>query len=116
MKCPECNDGIMVLRQSEFGKFYGCSNFPNCTARHGAHQDTGEPLGVPGNERTRHARIRAHAIFDRLWKGDESFMNRPAAYEWLQKHGPRSHIGEMSESECQLLIKKLIESFPECKL
>lgn len=28
-KCPRCG-GNLVLRESEFGKFYGCSNFPKC--------------------------------------------------------------------------------------
>lgn len=27
--CPQCG-GIMVLRESKFGKFYGCSNYPLC--------------------------------------------------------------------------------------
>ena len=29
IKCSNCG-GIMILRQSEYGFFYGCSNFPNC--------------------------------------------------------------------------------------
>jgi DNA helicase-4 len=28
-KCPECEDGYLVLREG-YSKFYGCSNYPNC--------------------------------------------------------------------------------------
>lgn len=28
-KCPEC-DGFLVERKSEYGSFYGCSNYPKC--------------------------------------------------------------------------------------
>ena len=28
-KCPCCS-GKLVLRKSEYGEFYGCSNYPNC--------------------------------------------------------------------------------------
>ena len=37
---------IMVLRNSKYGLFYGCSTYPNCKASHGAHKD-GKPLGTP---------------------------------------------------------------------
>jgi DNA topoisomerase I len=29
-KCPECEDGVFVLRQGRFGKFLACSNYPKC--------------------------------------------------------------------------------------
>ncbi len=29
-KCPNCSDGIMVLKQGRFGKFLACSNYPKC--------------------------------------------------------------------------------------
>lgn len=28
--CEECSDGIMVIRSSEYGKFKGCTNYPDC--------------------------------------------------------------------------------------
>jgi DNA topoisomerase-1 len=28
--CPNCEDGIFVLRQGRFGKFLACSNYPKC--------------------------------------------------------------------------------------
>ena len=30
IKCPKCERN-MVLRESEYGKFYGCSTYPACT-------------------------------------------------------------------------------------
>lgn len=29
-KCPWCINGYLVKRESEYGKLYGCSNYPNC--------------------------------------------------------------------------------------
>ena len=28
-RCPKCN-GMLMRRLGKFGKFWGCSNFPNC--------------------------------------------------------------------------------------
>lgn len=67
IRCPECS-GLMRLRNSRFGPFYGCENFPDCRATHGAHPD-GRPLGTPANSETKRARIAAHAAFDGLWAG-----------------------------------------------
>ena len=29
-KCPKCEDGLLVLRTSIYGKFLGCRNYPKC--------------------------------------------------------------------------------------
>lgn len=29
--CPDCSTGVVVVRQSQYGKFLGCSQFPDCT-------------------------------------------------------------------------------------
>ena len=29
-KCPNCVDGVFILRQGRFGKFLACSNYPKC--------------------------------------------------------------------------------------
>ena len=29
-KCPWCKTGYLIKRESEYGKFYGCSNYPKC--------------------------------------------------------------------------------------
>ncbi len=28
--CPQCGKGNLVLREGKYGKFYGCSDYPNC--------------------------------------------------------------------------------------
>ena len=28
--CPKCNKGTLVLRQGQYGKFFGCTNYPEC--------------------------------------------------------------------------------------
>lgn len=28
--CPKCNIGVIVFRASQYGKFYGCSDFSKC--------------------------------------------------------------------------------------
>lgn len=58
----------MMLRNSRYGLFWGCSRFPECRSTHGAHPD-GRPLGKPATAEVKQARIAAHAAFDRLWKG-----------------------------------------------
>ena len=29
-KCPMCEDGYLVKRESKYGEFFGCSNYPKC--------------------------------------------------------------------------------------
>ena len=31
-ECPECDDGTLVIKNSRYGQFYGCTNFPKCKA------------------------------------------------------------------------------------
>jgi len=39
--CPRCGDGYLVLREGKYGRFYGCSNYPECNyikQEHGKRQ------------------------------------------------------------------------------
>ncbi|HXI01805.1 MAG TPA: zinc-finger-containing protein, partial [Candidatus Saccharimonadales bacterium] len=87
-------------------RFYGCSRFPHCRGTHGAHQETGEPLGIPGDRATKDARIRAHAAFDPLWK--DGSMRRNDAYYWLSRALgiPRKdvHIGLFDTETCERVV------------
>jgi ssDNA-binding Zn-finger/Zn-ribbon topoisomerase 1 len=107
-KCGECGSP-MILRESRYGKFWGCSRFPQCKGTHGAHQADGRPLGTPADKETKAARIKAHAAFDMLWKGRE--MSRTDAYRWMgeaMKLPPEQrHIGEFTTEQCVLLIALL---------
>ncbi len=83
LKCPECG-ARMTLRESSLFKdkkgnntlWYQCTE---CPSRHGAHPD-GSPLGFPADKKTQQARIRAHKVFDKLWK--EMGMSRTGAYKY----------------------------------
>lgn len=130
LQCPEegC-DGTLGLRESRHGPFYGCNRYPECKATHGAHPD-GSPLGVPADERTRKARMRAHREFDRLWKNAPQFYSiqeeqgtpergraiqriqraaRPRAYRWLADRLSMDvddcHVGMMDEFTCELVVR-----------
>lgn len=101
--CPDCGS-LMVLRDGQYGKFWGCSQFPKCEGAHSAHPD-GTPLGIPANKETKNARIQAHAEFDRLWRNGP--LSRRQAYRWLQGLPLPDHIAEMSKDECAALIEEV---------
>jgi ssDNA-binding Zn-finger/Zn-ribbon topoisomerase 1 len=111
--CPECGE-FMILRESKYGLFYGCTGFPECVAAHGAHKD-GRPLGTPADKKTKQARIRAHDVFDQLWK--DRHMSRNAAYEWMQDamglSEDEAHIGKFTEEQCDELELKVGEFLEE---
>jgi ssDNA-binding Zn-finger/Zn-ribbon topoisomerase 1 len=100
--CGDCG-APMVLRRSAMGPFWGCTRWPACPGKHGAHPD-GRPKGVPGDAATRAARIRAHEAFDPLWKGGE--LTRRQAYSWLAKAMGKSpiHIGELGAEDCERVV------------
>jgi ssDNA-binding Zn-finger/Zn-ribbon topoisomerase 1 len=99
-KCGECG-ALMRLRDSRFGKFWGCINFPACRGTHGAHPN-GRPMGKPANKTTKEARIKTHEIFDQLWK--KYGMSRSQAYAWLVSVTGIRHIGEATEAECESVM------------
>lgn len=117
--CPDCGAPMrlrIATKSGLVGKlFYGCSTYPKCTLTHGAHPD-GAPYGLPGNAATRAARVRAHAVFEALWKGDEAIMRRGAAYGWLEEalqlQRGAGHIGAFDEAQCERLMAVVDEQRP----
>ena len=113
-KCPECGADMVLRSTTKFTykksgaprKFWGCSRWPHCNGIHGAHPD-GRPLGIPGNQATKEARIRAHAIFDKLWKGTTT--SRTSAYRWLEfelgLQPGTAHIGAFDIAMCEKVIE-----------
>lgn len=67
-------------------------------------------MGFPADRATRQARVRAHYVFDALWKTGR--MSRDRAYVVLQKIMRKSeedaHIGKLTREECERLIKELV--------
>ena len=115
MQCPECGSE-MILRQTnkfkykngEPRKFYGCSKWPNCKGTHGADPQ-GNPLGIPGDHETKKMRIKAHDIFESLWKTKSTFLTKGEAYNWLAgRMGIANidcHIGRFDKEQCEKVIK-----------
>ena len=128
LDCPECG-GTMRLKPSRYGLFFGCSNFPQCRATHGAHPD-GRPLGTPAKLETKRARMAAHEIFDGLWMGalamyDLDHPSKPSrdrkrtrrkilrvarrrAYDWLAERlglpDDECHIGSFDLETCRRVV------------
>ncbi len=109
MKCPECG-AEMVLRNSRYGKFYGCSRFPLCRATHGAHPD-GKPLGTPANKELKLRRMEAHRALEKHFGKWETMTrkDKKSMYKWLKKNTRTGHVGSMNEQDIQDLLKLLKE-------
>lgn len=130
MECPEDGcDGSLELRESKHGLFYGCTEWPDCDATHGAHPD-GRPLGVPADKPTKRARMRAHEAFDPLWRNAPQHYDirdevgtpehgeavrkiqkvaRVRCYRWLahrlRMDVDECHIGMFDAFTCELVVK-----------
>lgn len=107
INCAECGK-LMELRPSRYGLFYGCTGYPACNGTHGAHPD-GQPLGTPASKEVKLLRMRAHELFDKMWKEDG--LTRKQSYRWLQDAmqmtQEEAHIGKFGKEECQRLIRVL---------
>lgn len=113
IRCPECGARMVLRETAKFRypnsgsprRFYGCSNYPECKATHGAHPD-GRPLGVPGDAATKQARIRAHNAF--FLYCEKHGLSRGEGYEWLQKSlgmaANECHIGRFDAETCEIVV------------
>lgn len=113
--CPECG-AAMVLRDSKHGLFYGCRSYPRCQSTHGAHQATGQPLGIPADKATKLERTATHALFERLWEGADAPFTRQDAYRWmaamLDLSKDEAHIGRFDVVMCQRLRALVVARYP----
>lgn len=111
-KCIECGgspkavmgDKIYPGRPDLHGKqFWLCQ----CGAYVGSHQRTGKPLGSPAGPVTRTARMKAHDVFDKIWRNKE--MGRHKAYRWLAKQMgiavAQCHIGFMTAQQALQVVE-----------
>ncbi len=87
---------------------YVCDRYPRCDAYVSAHRDTKRPMGTLANSELRNKRIRAHKVFDRVWKS--GLMTKWQAYKWLQAtfglDEDEAHIAMFSEYMCERLIRE----------
>lgn len=101
---------LYKTKDGRLRKFYGCANYPDCKATHGAHPD-GRPLGIPANQETKAMRIKIHKICEQIW-GDWTKISKRqknAMYLWLKANAPKEHIAEMNMEELLATEKLLIQ-------
>lgn len=115
LECGDCGAKMVLRKSHKYNTpFYGCSRYPDCDGKHGARAD-GSPKGIPGNKATRVARIRAHTIFDQIWK-ERLVQRRSDAYGWLRKamrlSHKEGHIARFTEAQCEELIRLCYQHFP----
>ena len=80
-----------------------------CDMQVGCHPHSVIPLGTLADKETRSARMKAHNIFDPLWRDLNLFPSRKSAYMWLSiflKIGYRDcHIGLFNAKQCEKVIR-----------
>lgn len=109
MKCPYCKKEALwtsndVVYGRKYGKSFMCYYCRDCDAYVGCHQNSKRPLGTMANKELRQYRIKAHAVFDPLWR--EKVMSRKSAYRFLERYfGKFIHIGESDIETCKQIIK-----------
>lgn len=110
--CPKHKEPMKLRRTYKYTYadgspkwFYYCRHWPFCTISVSAHPD-GEPMGDPGDERTKAARAILHMMFDPLWQCGA--VTRDDAYAWLVSVTGLSpeecHIGKFNEEMCLIII------------
>ena len=115
MRCPYCGSAMTLRPASDVytdyegdRQMYVCNRFPLCSTYVGTHPGTKVPLGIPANGDLRNMRIRAHQVFDLIWK--RGIMTRDQAYRWFADSFclrlQDAHIGQCSEYQCRELIRK----------
>lgn len=118
MRCPYCGSAMTLRPASDVygntqtdGWLYVCNSYPRCDAYVGTHPGTKTPLGMPADGHLRNLRIRAHKVFDQIWRN--GVMSRNQAYRWMADLFciplRDAHIGSFSEYRCTALIRKCEE-------
>ena len=115
IRCPYCGS-TAILKDASYvygpnaysGKVYVCSHYPACDSYVGVHPGTRLPKGTLANRALRKKRIRAHQVFDQIWK--QEILSKPDAYRWLADkfclETRQAHIGKFSDYMCDQLIKE----------
>lgn len=112
--CPYCGaaavlrDSIVIYRVRSYGMIWIC--FP-CNAYVGCHKNSKDhaPLGRLANAELREWKMKAHAVFDPLWK--TGTMKRKEAYKHLAGllgiSPGDTHIGMFDVDMCKKVIEVL---------
>lgn len=108
MICPKCNkEAPWVENKEKYGKNYGksymCYFCKPCGTYVGCHNNTRKPLGTMADKELMQWRMKAHKVFDPLWK--EGKLTRRQAYNLLRNSfGKYIHIGESDIEMCKSII------------
>ena len=130
--CPYCNapavlvDSAEVYHGNSYGMIWLCRP---CQAWVGVHKGSDKPLGRLANKELRDWKIRAHAVFDPIWKekarrrqaGGVGKSGRPggphykpayariSAYKWLAEQlgleREETHIGMFDVETCKRVVE-----------
>ena len=119
--CPYCGketelvDSKEIYGNRSYGWAYLCRD---CWAYVGCHNKTKIPLGFPANEETRNWRMKAHAMFDPLWRLDygNNIMSKSDRRKLLYKKVSElmnldpnlTHIAMFNVEQCQKLISLIL--------
>ena len=107
-RAPTCYCGAPArLKRSQFGAFWSCSRWPECSGLVGCHPGTTRPLGTLAPPLVRTARHRAHEAFDGL-RAQVPGAKRRAAYRWLAErlgvHEHDAHMGLMDAETARRVV------------
>ena len=115
MYCPYCGsrtelrsaDGIYHENRSGT-MLYVCKNYPRCDAYVRVIPGTTQPIGTMANAKLRALRTEAHRYFNQLYI--RGIMSKQEAYQWLSEliglPMAKTHIGDMGEYYCELVIQE----------
>ena len=112
--CPEdgCRGMLRRRYSQKLSSFYYMCDDPGCDGSVGCTPN-GEIHGIPGDSKTKKARMEAHEVFDQLWK--DGFYSRGKAYKAMAgKMGiDPLHIGDLNRKQCKALIVLVKEHLEE---
>lgn len=103
LNCRKCGVPLKLV-QGPFGRYLRCPT-RGCDICQNVDTE-GRPVGQQSDQRTRDARKRAHAQFDRLWR-EGVFASRGKAYRWLaDQFGVKEiHISESDVARCNRIAE-----------
>ena len=110
IKCNYCGGRAELTSSAEVygGKYYGMIYLCRpCWAYVGCHPGTKNPLGRVANAELRNWKMKAHAVFDPIWKSGK--MTRRETYEYLAEKlnisVDKCHIGMFDVDNCKKVIE-----------
>ena len=116
MKCvePGCNGFLHLMWSDRVQRYwYSCTNWPRCKGSLPCDK-SGAPRGEPRTREVQEWRVKAHKIFETLWK--DKHCSRSSAYAWFRRvmvlPPYQAHIFKQDVEGCQRLIAFVAEKGP----